>query len=228
VLLGALTVIAAACGSSTGDDTGSQPTNAPSSAAPKVSDNALARSILLQAGDLSGIWHAGEVEAQDQTGDAEMAKCLGIANSDLAQTAYAASHDFDSGTTQISSSTTVFKSASVVAEDVRGVTSDKLEPCFVQQFGSETASEGASNLQLTRAALPTGAGSLRGFHMTGSFDVTSSGKTVHATVEFVGLAKGRVEVELSAVGIGGTVPPGLVDEATTVLAHRLNANASDA
>jgi hypothetical protein len=238
MLLGALAVTAAACGSSSSDDAGSQPTNAPTSAAPtsvaptsaapKVSDDVLARSIVLQASDLSGIWHAGDVEPQDQTGDAEMAKCLGIADSDLAQTAYAASRDFDNGATQISSSTSVFKTASAVEEDERGVSSDKLVPCFVRAFETDVASEGASNLQLTRAALPAGAGSLHGFHLTGSFDVTSNGQTVHATVDFLGLAKARVEVEVTTVAIGGPVSAALVDQATTALAHRLNAKVADA
>ena len=184
------------------------------------------RAIVLKVTDLPGAWKVGAIEPNSKSGDTQISRCLGIPNSDTAQTAYAGSPDFQRGTVTIFSQAYVFNSTAVVAEDLRGYTSPSATGCLAQLFATQTS---ATNVHITKAALPSTARALKGFRLMGSFDVTQGGRKHSGAFDEVALEKGRVEVSVVIIGpAGATNPAGLMDRATAAIAERLDSPVSAA
>jgi len=226
-------MLGAACSSSSSSKsaTTTQPTAAistttvpstPTTVHTKAQDTATAQSVVLKASDLPGAWVAGPTVPNDQTGDKQVTQCLGIGNSDLFETAYAGSPQFAQGAVQLDTSTSVYDSAAIVANDLRGATSPKFVSCESQLLAS-VSNGAATNIHLTKVALPTTAGDLKGFRFTGTFGTVQNGKQETVSFDEVALEHGRVELGIDLVAVNGTLPAGLMDHVTAALAPRLRA-----
>jgi hypothetical protein len=218
---------AAACTSTSTPGSGASTTTStpPASGnvgASRAQDQTTANSVVLQASDLPGSWKAGPIDPNSTAGDAQLARCLGIANSDPAETAYAGSPVFTQNTVQITSQTTVYTSASVVQEDLRGASSPQAATCVSQLLTTQLRVTG---LQLSKTTLPATAGSLPGFRLTGSFQIKKTGGSETASFDEAALAHGRTEVAIDIVAVNTAEPVGLMDSATAAIAQRLKATA---
>jgi hypothetical protein len=185
-------------------------------------DQSLANKIVLQASDLPGTWVPGPTQPNDKSDDAQITKCLGIPNSDTSQTAYTGSPQFSQRMSEVYSQTTVYTSEGVVESDLRGADAPQLPKCIADS----AQGSGATNVHIAKVAMPSSAGTTPGFHITGSFDVSTPQGVRHIVLDEVALTKGRVEVNLNTSEVGAPIPSGLVDHATRALAQRLNATVS--
>jgi hypothetical protein len=182
------------------------------------SDQTIASLTVLLQSDLQGDWQSGPVQENDQSGDAELSKCLGIPDSDSKETAYAGSHRFTQGNTEIYSQATVYSSAEVVRSDFQGIQSPKLTTCLTQS--AERA--GVSQVHVTKAILQSLPQGMVGFVLT----VSGVGNGTSVVIMQMGLGKGNVEVTLHQTSVGGSPPvPGL-SHAADVLERRLDAGVS--
>jgi hypothetical protein len=182
------------------------------------SDQTLASLTVLLQSDLQGTWQAGPVQENDQSGDAEVSKCLGVPNSDLKETAYAGSHRFTQGNSEVFSKTTVYTSAAVVQTDFQAIQSPKLSTCLTQSVERD----GAKDVHVTKANLPSLPKGMVGFGVT----VSGTGNGGSVVIVQIGLGKGNVEVTLQETSVGGTPPAVGLSHAADVLEHRLDANVS--
>ena len=203
----------------------------PSSTAPRTSntsgaartDKTIVASVVLKATDLPGSWNQGAAAENDTSGDAQMARCLGIPNDDESLTAYIGSPEFSKGGTQISARTYAYKSESVVEADLRGADKPQLATCLA----ALATGQGATNVHVSKTPMPSTAGSLRGFRVTGSLDTTApNGSLAHVVIDEVALAKGRIETDIDVETLERTLPAGLIDRLTAALAQRLEQTAS--
>ena len=192
----------------------------PNSESSLAQDQTMAAAIVLRATDLPGVWNAGPVAANDQTGDVQVTRCLGIPNSDADETAYAGSPQFTQGSVQIDSRTTVYNATAIVASDLRGSASPNFVRCEMQLLAT-ASNGGAINLHIAKTSLPATAGALHGFRFTGSFDVVQSGKRQRFRFDEVALAHDRVEVSFEIIVMNALLPPGLIDRATAAMTRRL-------
>jgi hypothetical protein len=220
----ALALAATACSSGPAHKAGTPTSTAAATsttAAPSAADQKLANAVVLSSADLPGSWASGAVATNDEAGDVQTDACLGIADSDSDETAYAGSPTLTQNMIQITSQTTVYTTAAVVAEDLRGSTSPKVQTCLRRLFTSEIS--GLSDFKYNRAPLPSTAGSLQGFNYTGSF-VTGQGTSVtEANIDQIGLTRGRIEVAIDIITQNTTIPATLVAAATGAIARDLNA-----
>ena len=221
----ALALTAAACSSGPAHSAGGTTTTtapAPSTtAAPSAADQKTANAVVLSAADLPGSWASGAVAANDDSGDVQTDSCLGIPDSDFDETAYAGSPTLTQNMIQVTSQTTVYTTDAVVAEDLRGSTSPKVQTCLSQLFRSEIS--GLSDFKYTRAPLPSTAGSLQGFNFTGSFVTGQGSSATEANIDQIGLTRGRVEVAIDIITQGTAIPAALVAAATGAIAKDLDA-----
>ena len=198
-------------------------TTAPGSTSPHGNDKTIINQVVLRLTDLSGDWTVGATARDDQTYDPQMARCLGVPDADTHKTSYAGSPRFQQGVVEISSQASIFDSAQVVQNDIRGAQSPKLVECQSNEL--EQAVPGISRVQIRTSALPATARGLSGFRVSGSAQIVESGTSTPVYLDEVGLARGRIEVSLSIVSVRLPEPAGLVDQATAVLAGRLAAAA---
>ena len=189
------------------------------STVPHRNDKSIVNQVVLRLDDLPGQWTAGPTEADDQSQDADIARCLDIPNSDPHKTAYAGSPQFQQGVVQISSQASIYDSASVVQSDLRGAQGSSFIRCETRAFNAVVS--GGSNLKMHLAPLPAAARGLDGFRIQGSARVTSGGKTATVSFDEVGLAKGRLEASVNLLSVQLAEPSGLMDRATAALAPRL-------
>jgi hypothetical protein len=185
-------------------------------------DQAVVNAIALASTDLPGAWTPGSVQERDNSGDAQMSHCLGIPNSDPAQTAYAGSPRFKQGATEIFSETQAFRSDAVVQSDLGGFRQPQLARCLAQLL----TSSGATNVRISKIALPNTVGALSGFRLTGSLDPPRSSGSGPIVIDEVGLAKGRIETAVHAVTTDASLPAGALDRAIAALAQKLDDNVS--
>jgi hypothetical protein len=220
-LVSVLAVAVAACSSTPVKGAGTTTTAASSSttAAPSPQDQATANAVVLHASDLPGSWKAGAIDPNNMSGDPQVSRCLGIPDSDPDETAYTGSPVFTQNSVQITSQTTVYTTAAVVQRDLAGSSSAHAATCVAQLVATEIPD--VSDVRLATAALPSTAGTLQGFRLTGSFVITQSGNSQTASVDEVALAKGRIEVAIDIVVMNGGLPTGLMDAATTAIARQL-------
>jgi hypothetical protein len=182
------------------------------------SDQTLASLTVLLQSDLPGTWQSGPIEENDQSGDAEVSKCLGVPNSDLKETAYAGSHRFTQGNSEIFSKTSVYTSAAVVQTDFQASQSPKLSTCLTQSVERD----GAKDVHVTKTILPSLPKGMVGFGVT----VSGTGSGGSVVIVQIGLGKGNVEVTLQETSVGGMPPAAGLSHAADVLEHRLDASVS--
>jgi hypothetical protein len=221
----ALALAATACSSGPAHNAGAPTTTSAAAssttAAPSAADQKTANSVVLSAADLPGSWASGAVTTNDESGDVQTDACLGIADSDDDETAYAGSPTLTQNMIQGTSKTDVYTPTAVVAEDLRGSTSPKVQSCLSQLFRSQIPS--LSDFKYTRAPLPSAAGSLQGFNFTGSFVTGQGTSATEANIDQIGLTRGRIEVAIDIITQNTAIPAALVAAATGAIAKDLNA-----
>jgi hypothetical protein len=184
----------------------------------RLTDQQIADSITLTASDVPGAWIQGPIQPNDETGDAQTARCLGVPNTDSQQTAYAGSPTFSRIRTRVFAQAVVFRSTASVQSDIGAVKNPRLTRCLAQNLGQH---DGATHVELTKIALPPSVRTLTGFQLVGTANIVAQGVVHHMTIDEIGLAKGRIEVSIDAIAIDSLVPNGLVGRASSALAAKL-------
>jgi hypothetical protein len=234
-LAGALVLIAG-CGSSSSGSSGSSRSSggalsaSPSSTASPATEVEL-KKIVLREGDLPRTWKAtpAGLDSGDNSGQAELMKCVGAKNTDEDQVATTDSDDFVLGDATISSSASSYKSAADLDSDRALLKSPKLTPCFNQVFKKqlmtgmpEDASIGAVSVRFTPGP---GAGPA---NVAGSgaatVPVTANGQQAMVYINFVYLTGPLIEAEVDAENVGAPVPAAMLQTAVNAVAHRAAAN----
>jgi hypothetical protein len=184
----------------------------------KIADQSIANRVVLVAGDLAGSWTPGPVQPNDKSGDAQMARCLGVRNSDSGETAYTGSHQFGRGKTRIFSETRLYPSDAIVTSDLHTAHLPR-EPSCEARAATDL---GATHVHITQTALPKTAHGLPGIQETGSFEAPpGSPQPGRYSVDIVSLFHGRIETSISESTYLSPVPPGVMDRATAAIAQRL-------
>jgi hypothetical protein len=199
------------------------PTAAPATA-PSASDQRIVDSVVLKVSDLpNGVWKVGPDQTNDETGDTQLSACLGVPNSDLQETAYKGSPQFAQGATEAYSAAHIYSSAALVRSDVSALSKPQFTQCLTRDFETQT---GATNVRIVKLALPAALSAYQGFEIDGRANITSGGTFHHLLIGEVGLAKGRIESDVSVVTVDGIPPIGLVARLGSALAARLGATST--
>lgn len=201
VALGALSVLAPACG---GDDP-------PDPAA----DRAAAERANLKAADFPSGWSSRphEMLPGEEEMEKEVAGCLGIPTSSSRATATARSADFSSGlATQASSVITFVSSQEQAKEDAAALGSAKFPSCAQPGFAKQieqVAPEGASvnDVRVSEATFPSFGDRTIAHRVTATIQVGEM--PVPINIELVRIFKDRAEVYLTFVNPGEPFPPEL-------------------
>jgi len=233
-------VLVAGCGSSGGSSTsgsaagnssgGSTSASTPSaSPSPTASPATVAqlKKIVLQPADLSG-WKASpaEPDATQQADDAQMAKCVGVKNTDEDQVATTDSDDFSLGDATISSTASSYKSASDLDVDLAVLHSPKFVSCETQLMSKGIAESlpqgahvGTMSLKLTPQPGGDWPANVVGLG-TASLPVTVNGQQVTLYADFAAITGPLIEADVEAENVGAPVPAATLRAAVEAVAHR--------
>jgi hypothetical protein len=220
--------LVAACSSSKHAASPATPSSTPapraSTTTPSATDQSIVNTVALQASDLPpGAWNVGPDQTNDQTGDAQLAACLGVPNSDPQETAFKGSPQFKLGSTITYSESHIYTSTAVVQSDLSGLSKPQLVQCLTHSLASAT---GATNVHLAKLPLPATLSGYQGFAIDGRADITDAGTPHHLVIGEIGIEKGRIESDVSVVAVDGLPPVGLLGHLASALATRLGATST--
>jgi hypothetical protein len=211
--VGCATAVLAACsGSSPAPD--STASSSSQAATPGATPATLAqlKKIVLRATDLPPGWKGTPYQANsgDSTGNAALAKCVGVRDTTPDQVADAHSDDFTLGNATISSDASSYRSQSDLDADEATLRSPKLSSCFDTLLKKEIASSfpGGSTVDSSFHVTPGSNGGPANVIATGAdtVKVTASGTqaTIYVSIAFI--TGPLVEAEVDAEGISAPLP----------------------
>jgi hypothetical protein len=216
-------------GSTAGSPTGSSSSVISSSAGDAANGTPL-KEIVVQQSDLPGTWKAAPADKDDDddSQDAALAKCLGVADPDPGnenEVQKIDSPDFTQGAVTISSNATKVKSEDVLDKEAAIFGNPKLAGCFRTFLGQTFAKDpDEKNLKIVKLTVTPGTGGGPS-NQVAAFSVqvrgTVNGQTVSLYLDDLAVKGPKLEGDLTFTGIGTPIPAALKNQVVGAMAARI-------
>jgi hypothetical protein len=157
--------------------------------------------------------------------DAQLAACIGAKSSDADQIANVNGDTFDQGGSEISSSASRYKTQADVDNDVKLLSSPKLDACLTKTLREGVASSAPPGASVDSVSFHVSPGSHGGPSNvvgigTGKLTLSADGASISAYLDIAFITGPRVEAEVDFTGLGAPIDKSLQRRLVAAVASR--------